>query len=192
MVKQGDKVSGYTILQSIHLGDVGLVMGENLDADFRYICGEYINNGLIEGITSCMVSNDYLELLDLYEQRVRTQLDKVMSNRTGFGPITSEMYEPIKASDSIKGKVVVINGNNLYRECQTPEHLLFFAVGGFGTHPNSRGSAVFAKNLYTKEELRLERQDIIGIMPKEQVPFWAKDNLDSIMKDFNDRERGDR
>lgn len=192
MVKQGDKVSGYTILQSIHLGDVGLVMGENLDADFRYICGEYINNGLIEGITSCMVSNDYLELLDLYEQRVRTQLDKVMSNRTGFGPITSEMYEPIKASDSIKGKVVVINGNNLYRECQTPEHLLFFAVGGFGTHPNSRGSAVFAKNLYTKEELRLERQDIIGIMPKEQVPFWAKDNLDSIMKDFKDRERGDR
>lgn len=192
MVKQGDKVSGYTILQSIHLGDVGLVMGENLDADFRYICGEYINNGLIEGITSCMVSNDYLELLDLYEQRVRTQLDKVMANRTGFGPITSEMYEPIKASDSIKGKVVVINGNNLYRECQTPEHLLFFAVGGFGTHPNSRGSAVFAKNLYTKEELRLERQDIIGIMPKEQVPFWAKDNLDSIMKDFKDRERGDR
>lgn len=192
MVKQGDKVSGYTILQSIHLGDVGLVMGENLDADFRYICGEYINNGLIEGITSCMVSNDYLELLDLYEQRVRTQLDKVMANRTGFGPITSEMYEPIKASDSIKGKVVAINGNNLYRECQTPEHLLFFAVGGFGTHPNSRGSAVFAKNLYTKEELRLERQDIIGIMPKEQVPFWAKDNLDSIMKDFNDRERGDR
>lgn len=192
MVKQGDKVSGYTILQSIHLGDVGLVMGENLDADFRYICGEYINNGLIEGITSCMVSNDYLELLDLYEQRVRTQLDKVMANRTGFGPITSEMYEPIKASDSIKGKVVVINGNNLYRERQTPEHLLFFAVGGFGTHPNSRGSAVFAKNLYTKEELRLERQDIIGIMPKEQVPFWAKDNLDSIMKDFKDRERGDR
>lgn len=192
MVKQGDKVSGYTILQSIHLGDVGLVMGENLDADFRYICGEYINNGLVEGITSCMVSNDYLELLDLYEQRVRTQLDKVMANRTGFGPITSEMYEPIKASDSIKGKVVIINGNNLYRECQTPEHLLFFAVGGFGTHPNSRGSAVFAKNLYTKEELRLERQDIIGIMPKEQVPFWAKDNLDSIMKDFKDRERGDR
>lgn len=77
MVKQGDKVSGYTILQSIHLGDVGLVMGENLDADFRYICGEYINNGLIEGITSCMVSNDYLELLDLYEQRVRTQLIKL-------------------------------------------------------------------------------------------------------------------
>lgn len=192
MVKQGDKVSGYTILQSIHLGDVGLVMGENLDADFRYICGEYINNGLVEGITSCMVSNDYLELLDLYEQRARTQLDKVMANRTGFGPITSEMYEPIKASDSIKGKVVIINGNNLYRECQTPEHLLFFAVGGFGTHPNSRGSAVFAKNLYTKEELRLERQDIIGIMPKEQVPFWAKDNLDSIMKDFKDRERGDR
>lgn len=192
MVKQGDKVSGYTILQSIHLGDVGLVMGENLDADFRYICGEYVNNGLIEGITSCMVSNDYLELLDLYEQRVRTQLDKVMANRTGFGPITSEMYEPIKASDSIKGKVVIINGNNLYRECQTPEHLLFFAVSGFGTHPNSRGSAVFAKNLYTKEELRLERQDIIGIMPKEQVPFWAKDNLDSIMKDFKDRERGDR
>lgn len=192
MVKQGDKVSGYTILQSIHLGDVGLVMGENLDADFRYICGEYINNGLVEGITSCMVSNDYLELLDLYEQRVRTQLDKVMANRTGFGPITSEMYEPIKDSDSIKGKVVIINGNNLYRECQTPEHLLFFAVGGFGTHPNSRGSAVFAKNLYTKEELRLERQDIIGIMPKEQVPFWAKDNLDSIMKDFKDRERGDR
>lgn len=192
MVKQGDKVSGYTILQSIHLGDVGLVMGENLDADFRYICGEYINNGLIEGITSCMVSNDYLELLDLYEQRVRTQLDKVMANRTGFGPITSEMYEPINASDSIKGKVVVINGNNLYRECQTPEHLLFFATGGFGTHPNSRGSAVFAKNLYTKEELRLERQDIIGIMPKEQVPFWAKDNLNSIMKDFKDRERGDR
>lgn len=192
MVKQGDKVSGYTILQSIHLDDVGLVMGENLEADFRYICGEYINNGLIEGITSCMVSNDYLELLDLYEQRVRTQLDKVMANRTGFGPITSEMYEPIKASDSIKGKVVIINGNNLYRECQTPEHLLFFAVGGFGTHPNSRGSAVFAKNLYTKEELRLERQDIIGIMPKEQVPFWAKDNLDSIMKDFKDRERGDR
>ena len=192
MVKQGEMVSGYKILQSIHLDDVGLVLGENPNAEFKYIVGEYVNNGIIEGICSCMVSNDYIEILDLYEQRVRTQLDKVMANRTDFAPITSDMYYKVQSSDNLKGKVVVVDINTLYKECQTPENMLYFATGGFGTYPNSRGSAVYAKNLYTKEELRLERQNIVGIMSKEQVPFWAKDNLVSIIKEFNDRERGDR
>jgi hypothetical protein len=192
MIKQGEKVSGYTILQSVHLDDVELVLGENLDADFRYIVGEYINNGIVEGISSCMVSNDYLEMMDLYAGRMRTQLDKTMANRTGFAPITSDMYEPIKSSDELKGKVVVVDMNKLYRECQTPENMIYFATNGFGTHPNSRGSAVYVENLYTREKSRFERQDVIGIMPKEQVPYWAKDNLNSIVKEFKDRERGDR
>lgn len=61
-------------------------------------------------------------------------------------------------------------------------------TGGFGASPNSRGSACFCTNLYNGKSTRYERMDVLGIVPKEQLPDWAKSALAQIeMQKTQDR-----
>ena len=90
-------------------------------------------------------------------------------------------------------KVIVIRADVLRREYQTATHQLKLCTGGFGAHPNNRGSAVFCKDLYSGKESRFERWDVLGIMPLEKLPDWAKEGLSNIQKETQkQKDRGAR
>ena len=54
--------------------------------------------------------------------------------------------------------------------------------GGFGASPNSRGNAVFCKDLYSGKESRFERYDVAGIIDPAKMPEWAKLKVSSLEK----------
>ncbi|MCD8332314.1 MAG: MobA/MobL family protein, partial [Oscillospiraceae bacterium] len=79
-----------------------------------------------------------------------------------------------------KGKIIVIRPEVLRREYRQSTHQLKLCTGGFGASPHSRGSAVYCTDLYSGENSRYERRDVLGTLAPEQLPEWARHGLASI------------
>lgn len=61
------------------------------------------------------------------------------------------------------------------------DNQLVLAVGGFGTHADARGRAVYTVNLYSGKEARWNREDILGVLKPEYMPDWVKEQLKQIL-----------
>ena len=68
-------------------------------------------------------------------------------------------------------------------------HQLYYAERGNGVYAESRGNGCFSWNLYTGEKERIERYEIIGIVPEDKLPDFAKKTLEKIKEE---REREER
>ena len=89
------------------------------------------------------------------------------------------------------GKVIAIKPDTLRNEYRRADRQLYFVTGGFGAEANSRGSAVFCKNLHTGENTRFERRDVMGEVKPDRLPDWAKEAIKKLpeKKKHKDRER---
>lgn len=54
-------INDYEIIQSFYVGEKEVVVGENKNAEYKYICGYYESNEIFERINDCRASNDYLD-----------------------------------------------------------------------------------------------------------------------------------
>ena len=190
----------FEIIHSMRIGDREIVLGENPVGigDERYMCAFSTAHGLFASYTEVMVSNDYPELVKLFGERVAEQAEKTRIALNGpkiqgipNEPITAEGCEVISHQHDLKGKVVVIKPEILRREYRRATCQLHLCTGGFGSHPNSRGSACFCTELYSGKTSRFERSDILGIIAPEKLPEWAKHYLEIVRqseKKAKDRE----
>jgi len=198
---EGKRMAGdYEIFQAIEIGTAEIVLGENLNAppDERYMCAYCTENELFRQYTKVMVSSDYTEIFELFQQRMRDETEKLkeeLAKPTQEGiddrPVTTEGFTPVTYDDDLKGKVILIRADVFKREYQRATHQYQLCTGGFGASPHSRGSACFCTNLYTGKESRFERQDVLGIVERAELPDWANDCLKRIEKERN-KDKGAR
>lgn len=145
-----------------------------------------------EQYQSNLISNDYLEVVKVYHENVIAKINEFKEMNVD---IPKELYtknqcESLDHFPSLVGKIVVQSVKDLYPEFQNASQQIFLATGGFGCNKNSRGSAVYATNLYNKEETRLERQDLLGVLKEEYTPNWAKEQYEKIQaQKKRDKER---
>ena len=181
----------YEIFQAISIGTKEVVMGESPEAsaDERYMCAYCTMNEIFAQYSGVMVSGDYTEMLELFQERVREETAKLREElaqpeREGIddSPVTNEGFVPVSYDDELKGKVIVIRPDVLKREYQRATRQYQLCTGGFGASPNSRGSACFCTNIYNGKESRFERRDVLGIVPEDQMPDWVKENLNRLEK----------
>ena len=68
----------FEIIHAMRVGDREIVLGENPAGagDERYMCAFCTGNGLFASYTEIMVSDDYLELVKLFGERVAEQAEK--------------------------------------------------------------------------------------------------------------------
>lgn len=81
-----------------------------------------------------------------------------------------------------KNKVLILEPSVLKDDYKTPDDQLFFAKGGFGCHPNSRGRKVFGQFLKDGEETHFYREDFIGVIDEKHLPNWAAEKLNADKK----------
>lgn len=62
-------------------------------------------------------------------------------------------------------------------EFRTSDNQLVWVTGGFGVSGNSRGRAVYAETLYSGDEYRYNREDLMGFLKPEHTPTWAAEKL---------------
>lgn len=179
-------VGDYVILQSLHIGDREVVMGEHQDAPKgeRYMCAFCQRDGIIALHTGVIVSDDYPEIVGLYahriiEQTLSVQEEASRSKEQGIddAPLTAQDCRPLADNEDLNDKVIVIRSDVLRREYRHATRQIKLCTGGFGASPNSRGTACYCVNLYTGVENRFERYDVLGVLEPEQLPKWAQRGL---------------
>ena len=191
------KAGDYTIIQSIHIGDKEVVVGENIDVpSSRYLVANCSSNELMDMYSDCLVSDCYAEIMQVFGERIADQSAKAREHyleckavEPNLLPLTKDDCTSFTHGSNLEGKIVVIKPDVLRREYQMPTHQIKLCTGGFGSHPNSRGTACFCTDLYSGESSRFERYDILGIMPEEKLPDWAKKGLADIRAKQSEKKK---
>ena len=157
---------------------------------YKFLCSLYENNGVLGRYTECMVSDDIMEIFDLYAHRILDQMQKVrvtislpegMDNDlilSGDDRVAADDYK-----QSIRDKVVVIKPEAISPEYYAATSQLWLCTGGFGSSASPRGRTCFCINLHdTGRQESFYRSDIMGTMDPEHLPNWAKVGLGSIQQ----------
>lgn len=176
----------YTIIASLRVGDREVIIGEDKNAakGEKFMCGMGQRTDLFVLYEDCMVSDDYLEIAELFGKRINGQVEKTRDEFSQLAkpgiddtPLTKADCEPVSYADSILDKVIVIKAEVLRPEYQRATRQLKLCRGGFGAYGNSRGSACYCTDLMTGKESRFERRDVLGTISPDKLPQWAKDGL---------------
>lgn len=188
MTEEKRMVDTYEVIHAIHVGDREILFAvDDGKSDCPYLVCDYNwDNPLgIDQYFNAVGSDDYLEMMTEFTERVQAQLEAVKAERDKIAvplpPFTPEHCIPNNYGESIENKVVVIRTERLRPEYRTADNQLMLAVGGFGTYANARGRAVYTVNLYSGKESRWNREDILGVLKTEYMPDWAKEQLKQIL-----------
>ena len=177
----------YEVKQSIHIGKKEVVFGVN-EADqypFMVCCCTYDNPFSAAWATEAVGTDDYLEAMQIFTDRVQAQIEVVKEEQSRFHfdmtPFTKDDCIPDNRSESIVGKVVVINTELNRYEYQHSAYQLVLVDGGHGAI-GGRGQAVFGTCLADGKRARWQRYDVLGEIKPEKRPDWAKEAVAAIKK----------
>lgn len=172
-------VEGYEITQGIRIGDKEVVFGVNEKAEMPYFCSFYSSNTLLESYDDSMIGDDYVEMMEMFADRVKAQCVKVREEQAKVTvpreKITADMCSPMSQCGDMTGKVMAIRAEILRPEYRSAEHQLVYVVGGNGARQQSFGTVCYCITLYSGEHERWERQDFHGEVKPECLPQWAKE-----------------
>ncbi len=187
MQKETRKINDYTVLQKFHLGKIEYIIADNPAAPEgqRFLLTNVTFDGLFEKYDKNVVSDSYLDIVKEFTDRVGERAQELSKEHKEIGfdlkPLTIRDCKHMSYDKAIKDMVVVITPDVFYPEHQIITKQLYLCTGGFGSYAKSRGSACFCTSLYTGEEVRFEREDILGVIDKDDLPDWAKRGLENIL-----------
>lgn len=189
-------VDTYEIKHAIHVGDKEIIFGvDEKKIDCPYIvCNCSWDNPLgIDHYFNAAASADYLEMMTEFIGRVTAQLEAVKGERdkitVPLQTFTLKHCIPNDNSQNLENKVAIIRPECLRPEYRTADKQLVLVTGGFGSHANSRGRAVYTTNLYSGKESRWNREDILGVVKPEYMPDWAKERLKQVQAERHIKQK---
>ena len=180
-------IGSYEVTQSIHIGKKEVVFGINEKEEYPFlVCDCTYDNPLsAEWVTDAVGSDDYLEAMQIFTDRVQEQISLVRAEHGRFAfdmtPFTMDDCIPDDRDNSIVGKVVVINAEVNRYEYRHSAYQLVLVDGGHGA-TGGRGQAVFGTSLADGRHARWERCDVLGEIRPEKMPQWAEEALAKIQK----------
>lgn len=197
MSEEKRMIGSYEVTQSIHIGKKEVVFGVNGKEEYPFLvcCCTYNNPLSTAWATDAVGSDDYLEAMQIFMERVQEQIGAVRTEQEQFQfdmkPFTIDDCIPDDRSGSLVGKVVVINSEVNRYEYRHSAYQLVLVEGGNGAM-GGRGQAVFGICLADGEHARWERFDVLGEIKPEKMPDWAKEALAKIQKQEKARKPHNR
>ena len=175
-------IEGYIERSSFTLAGKTVVCAEKPDSDDPFlVCNIRYNAFGIEERYDGVLCEDFVEAMWVYINRNSALLGEIKAEREQRGlpitPLTAADCVPGGLKEDLQGKVIVIKPEVLAPEYRSADYMLKICSGGFGAKPDSRGSAVYCKDLYTGEQARFERRDVLGVADVTKLPEWAITNL---------------
>ena len=156
-------------------------------------CREYVQ-GYFAHYDKSIISNDYIELMRLHIQDLSEAIEQLDKDRKAIGLddvscLKPDELLPVDYKMNIKGKIVAIGEEYMIDGQKDIAHQLYLTGSGNGVYAESRGNACYSWNLYTGEKEQIQRYEIIGIVPEDKLPDFAKKTLEKIKEE---REREER
>ena len=195
MMDKKRMIENFEIIHSIQIGARELVVG--VSPELEFMCCFCTQDDIAEYYSEAMSSNDYLEIMELYADRLKGQIAAVQAQRKTLhiplDMLGREHCFPLLDGDDITNKVVAVRPTSLRYEYQRADCQLILVTGGSGARSNPRGTAVYGVNVFTgRRSGRWRRGDILGEVRPECLPQWAKDHLRIIEREHvlkKERER---
>ena len=189
MAQEKRMIGDYEVLVSIRIGEYEILICECSKPAIkdRFVCGFYEDDGIMMQLKGCAFSDNYAETAKLFGERVKEKAEetqmKIQEELEIVGKdetLTADDCMPARDSDLLIARVVVIDPEVLRPEYRRSSHQLQYCTGGFGAQPNARGTSCFCKRLIDGRDARYCRSDIIGVVPEENLPEWARVRLEEI------------
>lgn len=184
-------IDGHTVLHAVRIDGAEQIVAEK-DGHYRLYRGERVSTLGIEEYATVFENSDYLKAMREFTRRINVTLDGLSLDRVYRGspvfkdyPLTTEDCVKGGMNADLRGKVLAVKTEVLSPEFRTQSHQLMLATGGFGCAPDARGQSVFATNLYSGEENRWDRSDILGVVAEDALPAWAQEELIKLRKPIN-------
>ena len=179
-----EMINDYAVKNEVFVGNRRYLFAVHTDEKEpqRFLKCQCYDDELFRHYVNAVTSNDFVECMKLYLADISAAVEKVEKDRAAIG---LEDISCLKSSDllsasrdkNIEGKVVAIGEKWLCDGFKDISHQLYFVKGGNGAQSNSRGNACFSINLYTGEDTRIERYEVLGEVPEDKIPEFAKEHL---------------
>lgn len=179
--------TGYEVKQSFRVGTQEIIFAENKNAadGMCYFVGNYTENELLGQYANCIASDDYLEAVLDFSDRVSGQVEATKAEIAKIGLptelFTAEHCYPNDYKQSIGGKIVALKADIFRPEYRRGDVQLILVDGGNGARANPSGRTIFCYHLNDGQRSRFYRQDVQGEVKPECLPLWAKEKADTIM-----------
>lgn len=182
-----DYADDYAITKTEKVGFKEFFIGEKEDSSLskQYISGtvdrKFSNLGIVQYKIDAQFS-EYCDVLEYYHIQMTEEIKKLKREIANEpkGIINRDDCYSIYDYETLKGKIVVLDQDVLLKEYQRSSHQLYLADGGFGCLPKGNGNAIYAYNLYTGKETRIEKYNVIGVIKEDKMPEWAIQKLDKL------------
>lgn len=179
-------IENFEIIHALQIGAREVVVGVSQKQEF--MCCFCTQDGMREYYAEAMASDDYLEIMELYADRLKGQVAALQAQRkTLHIPLEllgREHCFPLNDSDDIIGKVVAVKPSSLRYEYRRADCQLILVTNGSGARGYSRGTSVYGVNVFTgRRDGRWERRDVLGEVRPECMPQWAKEHLSVIQRE---------
>ena len=196
--------TGYEVKNAIHIGDKEILFAvdEKAADGMAYFVGDYTENEILGEYSSCQVSNDFLEAMEEFTDRVSKQIEAMREEvkQIGLPPdlFTAEHCYSNDYKKSIDGKVVAIRADVFRPEYRRGDVQLVLVNGGNGARAEPMGRTIYCYHLNDGKHTRFYRSDVQGEVKPECLPEWAEIKAAAIraennapQRNLNDRERGE-
>ena len=177
---------GYEIKSSVRIGSKRLVMGIHEDKHHEnpYFVGDVKQDEIFVRYSG-YVYKDYFEAVRTYIGNMGNELKALENKRAEIGMNDVSCLSPddlisISWDEDLTGKIVAIDDKYLFDGCKDISRQLFYLDGGFGTHGGGRGRACYGWDVYTRQRDCIRRPQIIGIVPDDKLPEFARKTLEMI------------
>ena len=179
-----EMINDYAVKNEVFVGNRRYLFAVHTDEKEpqRFLKCQCYDDELFRHYVNAVTSNDFVECMKLYLADISAAVEKVEKDRAAIG---LDDISCLKGSDllsasrekNIEGKVMAIGEKWLCDGFKDISHQLYFVKGGNGAQSNSRGNACFSINLYTGEDTRIERYEVLGEVPEDKIPEFAKEHL---------------
>ncbi|MEC0259897.1 hypothetical protein [Paenibacillus lautus] len=184
-MEQEKRMAGeYEVYQALPIGRVEVIIGidmTNTEKPYQVCYCSQNNLFGIDQFYGASTHAEYLDAMQEFTKRMQWEIEKLQTERSAIAepmpPIQLSQCMPIKSDDDLNGKIVVTRLEWLRPEFRTADNQLIWVTGGFGASGNSRGRAVYAETLYSGDEYRYNREDLMGFLKPEHTPAWAAEKL---------------
>ena len=182
--EEKEVIAGYTVQTSLWIGDKRMIYArsDNPQEPHPYMKCICTQNGLLTEYTDALCSDRYEEVMKRFAEDLRAEAVRLEAEKSAKGDAAAPCFgkddvEPAPYDRSIKGRVVALKPDALDDSYRDLSGQLYYVTGGFGAEASSRGRACYCTNLYSGAACRIERPYVLGIVPEEKLPDFAKKTL---------------
>ncbi len=190
-------IEGYTVQSSVNVGNRRIIYAkdETETMEMPYMKCVAYENLLFTRYENGVISDTFEEIMKLYADEIRDAALVLEQENEKRG---ASHLPPFRYSDLISdtdknlvGKVAAINSKYLLNGYKTMPYQLFLVTGGNGANENHYGNACLCNQLYTGQETRIERYEVLGIVPDDKLPDFARVTLEKLREEKT-RKGGER